>query len=72
MVRTKQTVAHINAPKKSFPEIDEINAGIFDGYTYDEVLKAYPEEFEARSKDKLGYRYPEGNKFLMTFLKKNW
>jgi len=64
LVRTKQTVAHINAPKQSFQEIDEINAGTFDGYTYDEVSKKYPEEFEARSKDKLGYRYPEGESYI--------
>ena len=60
LVRTKQTAAYTKAPKQHFHEIDEINAGKFDGYTYDEVLKSHPEEFEARAKDKLGYRYPEG------------
>jgi len=64
LVRTKQTAAHIKAPKQHFHEIDEINAGIFDGYTYDEVMKSHPEEFEARAKDKLGYRYPEGESYI--------
>ena len=62
LIRTKQTAAHVNAPQQNFKEIDEINAGKFDGFTYDEVSKQYPEEFEARAKDKLGYRYPEGKK----------
>merc|ERR1712223_250008 len=64
LVRTKQTAAHINVPQQNFKEIDEINAGKFDGYTYDEVSKQYPEEFEARAKDKLGYRYPEGESYI--------
>ena len=69
LVRTKQTAAYTKAPKQHFHEIDEINAGKFDGYTYDEVLKSYPEEFEARAKDKLGYRYPEGKFKFFTFLR---
>jgi len=64
LVRTKQTAAYTKAPKQHFHEIDEINAGKFDGYTYDEVLKSHPEEFEARAKDKLGYRYPEGESYI--------
>ena len=66
LVRTKQTAAYTKAPKQHFHEIDEINAGKFDGYTYDEVLKSHPEEFEARAKDKLGYRYPEGKSKYFT------
>ena len=69
LVRTKQTAAYTKAPKQHFHEIDEINAGKFDGYTYDEVLKSHPEEFEARAKDKLGYRYPEGKFEIFTFLR---
>ena len=69
LVRTKQTAAYTKAPKQHFHEIDEINAGKFDGYTYDEVLKSHPEEFEARAKDKLGYRYPEGKFEFFTFLR---
>ena len=71
LVRTKQTAAYTKAPKQHFHEIDEINAGKFDGYTYDEVLKSHPEEFEARAKDKLGYRYPEGKSMFYTFKAQN-
>ena len=32
-------------------------------------MKSHPEEFEARAKDKLGYRYPEGKFEIFTFLR---
>ncbi|OLL26780.1 putative 6-phosphofructo-2-kinase [Neolecta irregularis DAH-3] len=38
--------------------LDEINAGICEGMTYEEIKQSYPEEFEARKQDKLNYRYP--------------
>ena len=60
MVRTHQTAANIPAGKISFKELDEIHAGSFDGMTYDEVAEMHPEEFKARSSDKLNYRYPKG------------
>jgi len=33
--------------------LDEIDAGEFDGMTYEEIAKKFPEEYAARSKDKL-------------------
>ena len=33
--------------------MDEIDAGEFDGMTYDEIAKKFPEEYAARAKDKL-------------------
>lgn len=59
-MRTKQTAAYVNAPKENYAEINEIEAGKFDNYTYEEVAQLFPEEFAARAKDKLCYRYPEG------------
>ncbi|KAK4492095.1 hypothetical protein RD792_002892 [Penstemon davidsonii] len=44
--------------------LDEINAGVFDGLTYEEMKKNMPEEYEARKKDKLRYRYPRGESYL--------
>lgn len=64
LVRTKQTAAWVSAPKHSFSELDEINAGDFDGYTYEEISQMFPEEFQARAKDKLSYKYPKGESYI--------
>ena len=37
--------------------LDEIQAGIFDGWTYEDIEKQMPQEYAARKKDKLKYRY---------------
>ncbi|KAL0289072.1 UNVERIFIED_CONTAM: 6-phosphofructo-2-kinase/fructose-2,6-bisphosphatase [Sesamum angustifolium] len=44
--------------------LDEINAGVCDGMTYEEIKKNMPEEYESRKKDKLRYRYPRGESYL--------
>lgn len=44
--------------------LDELYAGVCDGMTYEEIEAEYPEEFAARSVDKLGYRYPRGESYL--------
>ena len=64
LARTQQTAEFIKAPKVAFKELNEINAGIFENFTYDEVMHSHPQEFAARAKDKLCYRYPEGTRIL--------
>ncbi|XP_062215917.1 6-phosphofructo-2-kinase/fructose-2,6-bisphosphatase-like [Phragmites australis] len=54
----------IGFPKIQWRALDEINAGICDGMTYDEIKKNKPEEYESRRKDKLRYRYPRGESYL--------
>ncbi|KAK3147541.1 hypothetical protein QOZ80_3BG0283600 [Eleusine coracana subsp. coracana] len=54
----------IGFPKIQWRALDEINAGICDGMTYDEIKKNKPDEFESRKKDKLRYRYPRGESYL--------
>ncbi|THU67925.1 hypothetical protein C4D60_Mb05t29850 [Musa balbisiana] len=44
--------------------LEEINAGVCDGMTYEEIKKNMPEEYESRKKDKLRYRYPRGESYL--------
>ena len=62
--RTISTAVCITATeRKKFSSLDEINAGNFDGLSYDDIAELYPEEFEKRQQDKLGYRYPGGNKY---------
>ena len=64
-MRSRQTATplveeHPEATLVSLPEFDEIDAGIFDGMTYEAIRRARPEEFAARAKDKYNYMYPRG------------
>ena len=43
--------------------LDEIDVGICDGMTYEEIKETMHEEYEARQKDKLRYRYPRGESY---------
>ncbi|KAK5628569.1 hypothetical protein RRF57_004284 [Xylaria bambusicola] len=38
--------------------LDDMNAGVMTGLTFDEISKRYPDEFAARKRDKLNYRWP--------------
>ncbi|MCO5575774.1 hypothetical protein L7F22_029579 [Adiantum nelumboides] len=44
--------------------LDEINAGVCEGMTYEEIKINMPEEYKARKLDKLRYRYPRGESYL--------
>ena len=59
-----QTAKHIAAPKMAIPQLNEINSGEHDGMTYEEIAENYPVEFAARDKDKLRYRYPDGESYV--------
>ncbi|KAG1672615.1 hypothetical protein FOA52_002095 [Chlamydomonas sp. UWO 241] len=54
--RTIQTANYLPFPKLRWKALDEIHAGSCDGYTYAEIEERFPEEFKARSNDKLRYR----------------
>ncbi|CAN6358650.1 unnamed protein product [Urochloa humidicola] len=54
----------VGFPKIQWRALDEINSGVCDGMTYEEIKKVMPEEFESRRKDKLRYRYPRGESYL--------
>lgn len=43
---------------KAWEMLNELNAGSFEGMTYDEIAAKYPEEYQKRSQDKLQYIYP--------------
>jgi len=44
--------------------LDELFAGQFDGFTYEEIEEQFPDEFHRRKVDKLAYRYPRGESYL--------
>jgi 6-phosphofructo-2-kinase / fructose-2,6-biphosphatase 3 len=62
--RTIQTAQHLVFPKLRWKALDEIQAGEMEGMTYEEIERKSPEEFEARKRDKLTYRYPRGESYL--------
>ncbi|WKY06834.1 hypothetical protein Q1695_006764 [Nippostrongylus brasiliensis] len=43
--------------------LDEIDAGICEGLTYDDIQQRYPKQAEDRSRDKYHYRYPSGESY---------
>ncbi|MFT4571436.1 MAG: broad specificity phosphatase PhoE/predicted kinase [Hyphomicrobiaceae bacterium] len=61
--RTIRTAEPMGRQISEWPALDEIDAGVCDGYTYEQINERWPEEFEARRTDKLGYRYPGGESY---------
>jgi broad specificity phosphatase PhoE/predicted kinase len=61
--RTILTAAPLQRQTLELRALDEIDAGICDGFTYAQVAAKYPEEFAARATDKLRYRYPRGESY---------
>jgi 6-phosphofructo-2-kinase len=43
---------------KQIRMLNEMNAGIAEGMTYEEICRKWPDECELRKKGKLRYRYP--------------
>jgi 6-phosphofructo-2-kinase / fructose-2,6-biphosphatase 3 len=62
--RSIQTGKYIPAAKVHLRSLDEIDAGIYDGLSYDEIRERYPHEYHMRSRNKLTYRYPRGESYL--------
>lgn len=58
--RTIQTAELIKAPQERWKALNEIDAGICEEMTYEEISEKYPEEFALRDQDKFHYRYPKG------------
>jgi len=61
--RTIQTAESINAPQERWKALNEIDAGICEEMTYEEIQETYPEEFALRDQDKFHYRYPKGESY---------
>ena len=61
--RTIRTADRLEHPFTPWRALDEIDAGECDGMTYAEIESSMPEEFAARARDKLTYRYPRGESY---------
>lgn len=61
--RTIQTAQDIDAPQERWKALNEIDAGICEEMTYEEIQEKYPEDFAARDQNKFSYRYPRGESY---------
>ncbi|KAI9434023.1 bifunctional 6-phosphofructo-2-kinase/fructose-2,6-bisphosphate 2-phosphatase [Lactarius indigo] len=61
--RTIQTASLLPYPKLTWKSLDELDAGVCDGMTYEEIELAYPEDFANRDDDKFNYRYRGGESY---------
>ncbi|KAL7293803.1 6-phosphofructo-2-kinase/fructose-2,6-bisphosphatase [Trichogramma pretiosum] len=61
--RTKETAIHLKAPQERWKALNEIDAGICEEMTYEEISKKYPADFLARDQNKFSYRYPRGESY---------
>lgn len=57
--------AHPEASVIMLPELDEIDAGICDGMRYEDIWRNMNDVYEARSRDKYNYAYPEGESYAI-------
>eukprot|EP01125_Pyxidicula_operculata_P006860 TRINITY_DN2354_c0_g1_i2.p1 TRINITY_DN2354_c0_g1~~TRINITY_DN2354_c0_g1_i2.p1 ORF type:complete len:371 (+),score=85.91 TRINITY_DN2354_c0_g1_i2:458-1570(+) len=71
LIRTQQTaqyLKHLIPHTKQLSCLNEIYAGACEGMTYKQIEENMPQEYEARSKDKLRYRYPDGGESYMDII----
>ncbi|XP_028398156.1 6-phosphofructo-2-kinase/fructose-2,6-bisphosphatase-like [Dendronephthya gigantea] len=61
--RTSQSAQHIKAPVEQWKALNELDAGVCDGMTYEEIQEKYPEDFARRDQDKFHYRYKRGESY---------
>ncbi|XP_017754160.1 PREDICTED: 6-phosphofructo-2-kinase/fructose-2,6-bisphosphatase 1 isoform X3 [Eufriesea mexicana] len=61
--RTIQTANDVNAPQERWKALNEIDAGICEEMTYEEIAEKYPTDFAARDQNKFSYRYPRGESY---------
>ncbi|MCJ1467299.1 Fructose-2,6-bisphosphatase [Pseudocyphellaria aurata] len=66
--RTIQTARFLAGSKQGYDKLewkalDELDSGVCDGLTYQEIADHYPEDFKARDDDKYNYRYRGGESY---------
>jgi broad specificity phosphatase PhoE/predicted kinase len=61
--RTIATAAPLGCEIQALRALNEIDAGVCDGLTYEEIKARMPDEFAARAGNKFRYRYPRGESY---------
>jgi len=62
--RTHETAAPLKRKYMQWRALDEIDCGLCDGMSYDEIESKYPEMNKERRDDILRWRYPRGESYL--------
>ncbi|KHJ97748.1 phosphoglycerate mutase family protein, partial [Oesophagostomum dentatum] len=65
-IRAAQTAAFLRKQATAieyWKVLDEIDAGICEGLTYEDFQARYPKQFAERDRDKYHYRYPSGESY---------
>ena len=63
LLRTVATARPIGSEIQALRALNEIDAGVCDGLTYEEIKERMPDEFAARAANKFRYRYPRGESY---------
>ncbi|KAJ2157560.1 Fructose-2,6-bisphosphatase [Coemansia sp. RSA 552] len=61
--RTSETAAGLPYKKMHWKALDELDAGLCDGLTYEDVEQQYPEEYAMRDENKFEFRYRGGESY---------
>jgi len=62
--RTIETAELVRAElRERWKALNEIDAGACEEMTYEEIKENFPEDYEAREKDKLNFRYRNGESY---------
>jgi broad specificity phosphatase PhoE len=67
LIRTKETVANINIEPIEWPELNEIDAGDFEGMFLNDIISNYPDIYYIRDNDKLNNSYPNGENYIQLY-----
>ncbi|XP_075580898.1 6-phosphofructo-2-kinase/fructose-2,6-bisphosphatase isoform X1 [Pelecanus crispus] len=63
MKRTIETAEALGVPYEQWKALNELDAGVCEEMTYEEIQARYPQEFALRDQDKYRYRYPKGESY---------
>lgn len=61
--RTIQTAEALGVQYEQWKALNEIDAGVCEELTYEEIQENFPEEFAMRDQEKYRYRYPKGESY---------
>ncbi|TPX57933.1 hypothetical protein SpCBS45565_g06596 [Spizellomyces sp. 'palustris'] len=61
--RTIQTAAYLPYAQIQWKQLDELDSGVCDQLTYEEIAEKYPQDFSERDQDKFNYRYHGGESY---------
>jgi len=63
MKRTIDTASKIEGIQERWKTLNEIDSGVCDDLSYEEIKSRWPHDFESRDIDKFRYRYPRGESY---------